>query len=206
MKTRIFEQTRQYYLNQIAAIDLGRAGAALGMTPIPGGMRVQYFDACFEIRDGDIFDATGRPASFDVCVVLSRYLLMCPEAPVLDRNWRAFRDFKDAGPLLQYFAANVEGAITTSFANKLPVLKQACDRIGGELPGEDFAYDLIRRFHPLPRFDLLLLFNDTDSEFPAQCRVLFEACTQAYLDMECVAIVGNQLVQALHNRFVATDT
>ena len=37
---------------------------------------------------------------------------------------------------------------------------------------------------------LLLLFNDKDEEFPAQCTVLFEKRTETYLDMECVAMVG----------------
>ena len=49
----------------------------------------------------------------------------------------------------------------------------------------------------LPRIPLLLLFNDRDEEFPAQCSVLFEKRTEAYLDMECVAMVGMLLCEYL---------
>jgi hypothetical protein len=37
---------------------------------------------------------------------------------------------------------------------------------------------------------IFMLFNDADAEFSAQCRVLFERRASAYLDMECLAIVG----------------
>jgi hypothetical protein len=44
---------------------------------------------------------------------------------------------------------------------------------------------------------VLLLFNDSDDEFPAQCLVLFERRTEKYLDMECVAMVGMLLYEYL---------
>ncbi|MGD8762104.1 MAG: DUF3786 domain-containing protein [Desulfobacteraceae bacterium] len=43
----------------------------------------------------------------------------------------------------------------------------------------------------------MLLFNDKDEEFPAQCSVLFERRTENYLDMECVAMVGMLLYNYL---------
>jgi hypothetical protein len=62
--------------------------------------------------------------------------------------------------------------------------------IGGYASAEAFSYDLSRRFDALPKVPLLLLFNDKDDEFPAQCSILFEKRTEKFLDMECLAMVG----------------
>jgi hypothetical protein len=43
----------------------------------------------------------------------------------------------------------------------------------------------------------LLLFNDKDDEFPAQCSVLFERRAQKFLDMECLAMVGTHFFKNL---------
>jgi hypothetical protein len=43
----------------------------------------------------------------------------------------------------------------------------------------------------------LLLFNDADKEFAAQCMVLFERGADKYLDMECLAMVGMLLFEYL---------
>ena len=53
------------------------------------------------------------------------------------------------------------------------------------------------QFDALPKVPLLLLFNDNDAEFPAQCLLLFEKRTEKYLDMECVAMVGMLLYEYL---------
>jgi hypothetical protein len=44
---------------------------------------------------------------------------------------------------------------------------------------------------------MLLLFNDADNEFPADCRILFEVRVESYLDMESVAILGGMLAHRL---------
>jgi hypothetical protein len=45
-------------------------------------------------------------------------------------------------------------------------------------------------FDPLPQVPILLLFNDADEEFPAQCLLLFERRAEKYLDMESMAILA----------------
>jgi hypothetical protein len=53
------------------------------------------------------------------------------------------------------------------------------------------------QFNALPKIPVLMLFNDTDDEFPAQCAVLFERRAEKYLDMECLAMVGMLLFEYL---------
>jgi hypothetical protein len=53
------------------------------------------------------------------------------------------------------------------------------------------------QFNALPKIPVLLLFNDADEEFPAQCAVLFERRAENFLDMECLAMVGMLLFEYL---------
>ena len=53
------------------------------------------------------------------------------------------------------------------------------------------------QFKALPKIPVLLLFNDADNEFAAQCMVLFERRAENYLDMECLAMVGMVLFEYL---------
>ena len=122
---------------------------------------------------------------------------MCPAILPTRTDWASYRDFKDSGPLTVYWATDVEGAVAETFAGRVADLEKAADSLGGYTPDEDFAYDVCRRFNALPKFPMLLLFNDADEEFPAKCTVLFQASAEDYLDGECLAMVGAQLAGRL---------
>ena len=49
------------------------------------------------------------------------------------------------------------------------------------------------------RAPMLLQFNDKDEEFPAECRLLFEERAEAYLDAECLAMLGRHLCKRLQH-------
>jgi hypothetical protein len=97
---------------------------------------------------------------------------------------------KDAAPLVRAFYNTVTHPIAETFSGRLTDLETAGKKIGGLPPADQFSYDLAMKFDVLPKVPLLLLFNDKDEEFPAQCSVLFEKRTEKYLDMECLAMVG----------------
>jgi hypothetical protein len=83
------------------------------------------------------------------------------------------------------------------FSGRLDQLKDACQRLEGR-PGDlEVSYQLALRFKALPRIPILLLFNDEDEEFPAQCSLLFQKKAEGYLDMECLAILGWALTDTL---------
>jgi hypothetical protein len=48
----------------------------------------------------------------------------------------------------------------------------------------------VQCFKALPKVPVLLLFNDEEDMFPAQCSVLFQSDCAGYLDMESIAMVG----------------
>ncbi|MCG8617936.1 MAG: DUF3786 domain-containing protein, partial [Desulfobacterales bacterium] len=98
---------------------------------------------------------------------------------------------------VNYFASDTELKISGRFSGKLSELKAACDKAGGIPEATDMPYDLAVSFRVLPRMAMLLLFNDRDEEFPAQCKVLFHRHSEFYLDPESLAMAGAVLAKTL---------
>ena len=102
----------------------------------------------------------------------------------------AYKDFKDAAPLIHAFSNSVTKPIAETFSGRLAELEEAGKKMGGYPPNEEFPYDVSMQFDALPKVPLLMLLNDQDEEFPAQCGVLFEKRTEKFIDMECLAMMG----------------
>jgi hypothetical protein len=189
-RSPIFEKTYQDYLAQIADLNFTEFEDRLGIQVIEGKAIIPFFGRPYTVSGQGIQGPEGRKPNLSVCVILCKYLLMCPPDEPRETNWVSFRDFKDAAPLINSFATTVTNPIAEMFSGRPSALERAGEKLGGYSPVETFSYDVSMQFDALPRIPVLLLFNDRDEEFPAQCSVLFEKRTEAYLDMECVAMVG----------------
>ncbi|RLC30906.1 MAG: hypothetical protein DRH32_05035 [Deltaproteobacteria bacterium] len=194
----VFKKTYEDYLAQIAGIDLTALPARLGVRVNGNEVVIPFFGIPHRVSPAGIADPSGDKPNHAICVVLSKYLLMCPDSEPDGDEWAAFQDFKDAAPFADAYRKNVEQAIAISFGGRLDELKQACKILNGGAPeGINLPYDLAMWFVPLPRVPVFLLFNDGDNEFSTQCKVLFEKRAQQFLDMECLAILGMCLTDYL---------
>ncbi len=189
-KRSVFKETYQNYLDQIGKIDLDSRAEKLGGRVEKDELVLSLFGRPYRISNRGIIDPSGIQPSMGICVVLCKYLLLCPDMPSLDKEWVSYRDFKDAAPLVHSFVNHTEQPIARNFSNRLEDLEEACKNLGGRDPGLDLNYQLIMKLYPLPKVPVLLLFDDVDEEFPAQCKVLFERRAEHYLDPECLAIIG----------------
>jgi len=189
-KEHIYELTYKDYLSRIAELDFQFLADKLGMQLDGRHVIVPFFGKPYRISAKGIADPSNRQPHLSVSVILCKYLLMCPMIEPLAGNWRSYKDFKDAAPLIRAFYNTVAHPIAETFSGRLTELEKAGEKIGGYAPGDLFSYDLSMRFDALPRVPMLLLFNDKDDEFPAQCSVLFEKRAEKFLDMECLAMVG----------------
>jgi len=189
----IFDLTYEKYLVQLQELSLASIAPKIGGEYVDKRLRIPLFDRVFAVSSTGITGQDGRRPSYDVCVILSKYLLLFTEPQEHGVNWVSFRDFKDSRPLHNYFANEVERAIASHFSGRIDALKAACESIGGYQPDLPVAYDLAMQFDVLPKHSVILLVNDADDEFPAQCTVLFPAHFDACLDAECIAMVGAQL-------------
>jgi len=199
-KNTIFDENYQKYLDQVAQIDLALLPERLGVEICDGEVIIPFFGNPHRISGRRIVGPDGRKAGYALSVILCKYLLLCPHYHPVADEWITYKDFKDAAPLIQYFSVNVQQAIAAHFTNRLPDLLSAAEKLGRRSPALDVSYDFAACFDPLPRVPLLLVFNDADEEFPAQCSVLFEKRARNYLDMECLAMVGGALVQYLKDK------
>lgn len=189
-KSQVFEQTYEDYLSRIAGLDFNFIADTLGVKVDGDDVIIPFFGKPYRVSTKAITDPSGKQPHLSICVILCKYLLICPLIEPLGGNWMAFKDFKDAAPLIQAFSNTVTRPIAETFSGRVAELKASGKKMGGYTPGEEFPYDLWLQFDALPKVPLLLLFNDQDDEFPAQCGVLFEKRTEKFLDMECLAMVG----------------
>ena len=189
-KSKVFEQTYEDYLSQVADLDFSFIADTLGIQVDGDEAIVPFFGKPYSVSKKAITGPDGKRPHLSICVILCKYLLMCPLIEPLGGNWMGFKDFKDAAPLVHAFSNTVTRPIAETFSGRIPQLEACGKKLGGYPPDEEFPYDLRMQFDALPKIPLLLLFNDMDDEFPAQCGVLFEKRTEKFIDMECLAMVG----------------
>ena len=193
----IFEKTYKNYLEQLRELSFESVAHNLGAITEGNRIKIPFFINEYEVSVEGIADPSGTKPAHDICVILSKYILLCPDTPPTEHDWVSFRDFKDSGPLISYFANDVERAISSYFSGRLNDLKKASDTLGGYPPALEVKYDLAIQFNALPMIPVIILYNDADEEFSATCSVLFESRAEKYLDAECIAMLGWQLFSHL---------
>jgi Domain of unknown function (DUF3786) len=196
-KASIFEETHKNYLARLAGIDFASRADILGIGLKEGEALIPLLGTIYRVSPKGVFDPTGQEPTHAVRVTLCRYLLSAPDTNPANEEWVSYRDFKEAAPFVGGFINNTEKVLMKNFSNRLKELEGACQKLGGRPAGLELAYQLAVRFEVLPRIPILLLFNDEDEEFPAQGSLLFQKKASAFLDMECLAILGWFLTDAL---------
>ena len=198
-ETSIYQKTYRDYLARISEIDFPRTANMLGLVLEKEGLIIPLFGDPYRVTKKDIQGPSGNQPSFEISVVLSKYLLVCPEHTPDGDEWTAYRDFPDARPLNNYFANEVEKAIVLAYSGEVKKLEKAAKSLGGRSPDMELSYTLSLKVEALPGIPLLLLFNEGDCEFQASCSVLFERRADQYLDCESLAILGRLLFVFLQN-------
>ncbi len=192
-KESVFKKTYEKYLAQVDGVDFNLVKQKLGAEVEKNKIIIPLFGKPYKVSGAGISDPNGKQPMLDICVILCKYILLCPQIPPKGQDWVSFRDLKDSGPLTSYFVNDVERAIATQFNGKLGDMKNACRILKGYSPDIEVSYDLSMQFDALPKVPVVMLFNDADDEFSATCSVLFETRAENYLDPECLAMVGRCL-------------
>ena len=192
-KESVYKKTYENYLAQVGGIDFNSVKQKLGVEVEKNKMIIPLFGKHYKVSPAGISGSGGKQPMFDICVIICKYILLCPRIPPKEKDWVSFRDLKDSGPLTKYFANDVERAIAAHFDGRLGDMKNAGRTLKGYSPDIEVSYDLSMQFDALPKVPIVMLFNDSDAEFPAKCSVLFERRAENYLDPECLAMVGRCL-------------
>ncbi len=196
-KAAVFEETYLAYLDQIAKLNLIEIQDLLGFEIQGDEAVIPLYNTKYHVSSNGIVDERGKKPRLSVCVIMCKYLLMCPAAIPAASGLATFKDFKDAGPLIQFFDNSVQGDVARSFGGNVAALEEACRTLGGTPVEDDWSYQVKYCFDGLPRVPVYLLFNDEEEGFPAQCTILFERRAKAFLDMESVAMLAGALTSML---------
>ncbi len=192
----IFNKHYHDYLAKLATLDLPALADRLGAVAEGNGLRLRLLGRQYVVSPQEVMSEDGKRASYDACIILCRYVLMCPKLVPAGEELVTFRNLKDSGPLTVYFADNVERVIAQRYSGRLDEFRRMCSELGEEA-GIQVNVDAAARFAALPKIALVVLFNDRDEDFPASCSVLMEKRAESYLDAECLAMLGHGLARRL---------
>jgi hypothetical protein len=188
----IFKENYGNYLRQLEGVDLSLCESVLGVHVEAAGKttEIPFFNTRYRVSRFGVVDDRGRRPGYGTCVILLKYLLMCPNHVPPGTDWVSYRDFKDAGrtqdvSLIDYAMA----AISNHYAGNRDLLSEVISASGGKRPDTEYPYDLSAVFTVLPRVPVLLLFNDAEPPFPARTLILFERRAEHFLDAECLVMV-----------------
>ena len=192
MKAPIFETNYENYISQIAKLDFSSIKDTLGIQLRGQEAVIPFWGEDHFVSHTGIVDAAGNRPDYGICVILSKYLILCPETPVTNNEWSALKDFhkKSQFTNINVFTSDAEQPIRKNFSGRLAELENACQKLNGTPNEFGSSYDLAMQFKMLPKIDILLLFNDGDDEFPATSSLLYQRQAEEYLDPESLILIG----------------
>ena len=193
----IFKQNYMVYLGKLDAIDYGRLPSILDVAVDEDRRiaRIPFFQTNYNVSVAGVVDDDGNRAGYNTCVILLKYLLMCPNHVPREKDWVNYRDLKNSGYSQHSSLADyaVE-SIAKYYAGQKSRLKGAIQALNGKPPEKDYPYDISAVFTVLPRVPILFLYNDAEEHFPARAFILFERRVEHFLDAECLAMIGSSLL------------
>ena len=80
-KETVFERNYKDYLAQIENISLKSIASNLGGKVQGSVMEIPLFGENYEVSSAGIIGPAGKTPTYDICVILSKYLLLCPDEP-----------------------------------------------------------------------------------------------------------------------------
>ena len=199
METNIFETHYEDYCRQIADLNFLSIKDTLGIELRGQKAIIPFLSEYYTVSGKGITDALGNRPDYMVCVIFFKYLLLCPDAPVVNREWAALKDFHSLSQFANtnVFTSDTEKPIVKQFSGRLDELSAASQKLGGKPCELGLSYDLSMEFMILPKIEILLLFNDHDDDFHATCSVLFQRQAEHYLDPESLIMAGKAFTQRL---------
>ncbi len=160
--------------------------------------QVPFFHTLYRVSPFGVVDDRGKRPDYGTCVILLKYLLMCPQQVPCDKDWITYSDFADSGQTQNVGLADyATTTISKRYSGALERLKAAVSTLGGRPPEIDYPYDFSAVIQALPRIPLLFLFNDADDQFLARASILYERRAAHFLDAECRVMVDWYLLEHL---------
>lgn len=198
-RSAVFDKNYEGYVEQLSKINFKSIEERLGIRCHDDEAQIDFLNNSYWVSRNGIRDASGNRPDYGICVILSKYILLCPDQTYIDTQWVSFKDFKRTSHFtnVNFFTSDTQAVLVKHFSGRLEALLKISEKLGG-IPHEmETPYDLSMQFNALPRLSLLLLFNDGDEDFPAHCNVLFQKHAELYLDPESLVMTSAGLARSL---------
>ena len=101
MEETIFETHYENYCRQIDELDFQSIKDTLDIKVSGTDAIIPFFGEKYSVSKTGIADEFGNRPDYGICVILSKYLLLCPNAPVANKEWSTLKDFHTKVPSLQ---------------------------------------------------------------------------------------------------------
>ena len=139
METAVFESHYENYCRRIAELDLSAVKDTLGVEIDGEKAVIPFMGETYTVSGAGIEDAHGNRPQYSVCVILSKYVLLCPKAPVVNQQWATLKDFHKTSQFtnLNVFTSDAETPhYKPLFRAGWRGLLDAAMKIGRQKPGE----------------------------------------------------------------------
>ena len=186
---------------KVAPLDLAGLAEGLGVTYGEDNGRpcvdLDYFGHRLRVFKDEVCYPEGVEANPWDAILLYNYLAsQGREEPT--GKWIAFQSLPNSVSKTKTLK-RLEGELAAHFAGKQAQLEEQAPRLGA-MPvkvAEDADLQLV--FRPLPKVPVLLLFWEADPNegFPAQVHFLFDGNVSAFLDLESLLFLVEQLADRL---------
>jgi len=196
----VFKKSYEEYLQQLGSVSSACWSSVLAINVDEANKtaEIPFFNRLYSVSPTGINDEHGNCPNYGICVILLKYLLMCPGFIPTKKTWAHSRDFRDTvhgqnTGMSDYATQN----ISELFSGNLDLLKMVVNELEGTTLENEYPYDLSVVIVALPRIPVLFLFNNNDEHFPAQTSILYESRAHYFLDAECRVMVDWYLFEML---------
>ncbi len=159
MEAPIFKTHYEDYCRQIAELDFLSKKETLDINLRGNDAIIPFFGETYIISKTAIADEFGNRPDYGICVILFKYLLLCPDAPVANKEWVTLKDFHKSSQFtnLNVFSSDAEQPIIRIFSGRIDALLNASQKLGGKQADFNSSYDLSMEFIALQKINNIAL-------------------------------------------------
>jgi hypothetical protein len=182
-------------MDEVSGLELHEIAPHLGCEMSEGKLVVRCVGQDYAIgREGEISPATGNKW---IKILLLHYVRNRGKGEFAGK-WVSFSELKDGFVKASTFQLECEEPLRELMDKGLEEMASFLDRLGAE-KAAGFPADHAWTMNLLPRIRTLILYRHGDGEFPSSLKMLFDAVTAEFIDVETLIFLCEGLVHALTN-------
>jgi hypothetical protein len=160
-------------------------------------LRLPYFSGDICIGPGGIRKESGEPLNHWEQVFIYNHMAQGGRSNPTG-SWKALHEIPNTVSKIKSMRDHVEVPLAERFGGKATDLDAAAKKLGGrDKTRENPTADAVWLFRPLPRIPVMLLFCDSEDEFDAEVKLLFDETITEHLDIESILFLSERLTQLL---------